>query len=129
MPAEKIRIDLCHDHFQRLIHGNVCEHCPSKIENEILCRNMAAEMKAESDAGSRAVVMELASIRRSQAELSNVLDRLETRVHGNGTDGILHRLLIVETKLNQSAKALSVNIAIAGVLISTILSALGLVLN
>lgn len=122
----KIPCVLCHDHFERLVVGDVCATCPSRLENADVVKAASKVYGSDKDQASRAVVTELQSIRRAQAEFHKLLDKTQAAIFGNGKPGLEKRLTIIETKLATSRGNLGTMIAVVGVIISCVLSIVGL---
>ena len=77
----KIRVDLCHDHFQRLCNKDVCPTCPSIFQNKKVVKAMSLALETSEEAQQEAVISELHSIRTSQTEVfkrvKTIKDQLE----------------------------------------------------
>ena len=126
---EKIKVDLCGNHFQRLVEDDTCVSCPSRIENEGAVRALAALHESSEDDKLRAIISELQSIRKTQSAFMKKLQSLDHKVTGNGRPGLADRLLIMETKLNTNEKGRGVVIAIITSGISTLVAVAGLLLK
>lgn len=83
---DKLRVDLCHDHFPRLCKGDVCSTCPSKLENEAVVIAMSAALEQTEDSRQTAIITELHSIRRAQSDLSNRFKAVGEKVDKNIAD-------------------------------------------
>lgn len=83
---ERLRVDLCHDHFQRLCGGDVCSTCPSKLENEKVVRAMSAALGQSEETRQAAIISELHSIRQSQSDLSKRVTTVGEKVDKNIAD-------------------------------------------
>ena len=116
MSADKIRVDLCGDHFERLVTQDPCTTCPSLAENEAVCKAMAAVMAADdTSAKDSAVISELKSIRRTQGDIAHRLGKLERRFEDNGKPGVMSRLTLLEARQKDSKQNMGILIALAGV--------------
>lgn len=97
----KIKVDLCHDHFERLVDGNTCATCPSRHKNESVVRAMSAVLEADGDKVLSAVVNELKTIRAALAENQKLVRTLTDKMQGNGKPGIETRLALLESYNHQ----------------------------
>lgn len=121
MSEESLRIDICHDHFERLVADDPCNTCPSRVENEAVCLAMSTVLAAQNPhAKDSAIVSELKSLRRQQGELLTRLKSLEGRLIGNGQPGILSRVSVLEARQDDRKHHTGSIVAIAGVLASWI---------
>lgn len=138
MPDDKIRAELCRDHFERLVHQDVCATCPSRLENEAVVVAMSKVIAADSEqAVDRAIVTELRSIRRTINEndkrcderfekIDERLNSVDKRLTGNGAQGIDHRLTVLETRQDESGKNKTATVAMIGMIVSTIIGLIAL---
>lgn len=121
MSDDPLRVDLCHDHFERLVADDVCNTCPSHVENEAVCLAMSAVLAAgDPSAKDSAIVSELKSLRRQQSELLDRLKALEHRLVGNGQPGLVSRVSVLEARQDDRKHHTGSIVAIAGVLASWI---------
>ena len=127
MHDDKIRVDLCPDHFERLVSGDVCKTCPSRLENEAVVKAMSSALEStDGAAGNRAIATELSSIRRVLSELTNECRSLKKLVVGNGEKtGVINRLTVLETKIEEGNKSRGTLIAIVVAAVSTVISLFG----
>ena len=153
---EKIRVDLCKDHFRRLLDDDVCASCPSRHENEDVCKAMSSVLASEGSEGMRAVVTELQSIRRAQSvmnrriderssaleselrdELAKVeerinarLEKMENSISGNGENtGLQTRLTVLETQYRTANSAFVTWMPVIAAIVASLLSVFGLIQN
>lgn len=127
--SESIHAELCHDHFERIVKGDTCHTCPSRIENEAAVRSLAAMRGKSSDDKMLALVNEIYSIRRTQKEALTRLQRLYDRIEGNGRPGHDHRLTVIETRMMAAEKNKASFIAVITAIASGVLSILGIILK
>lgn len=132
LSGEELKVRLCGDHFARLVNGNACNTCPSKLENEAAVKALAALNGRSDDDKLTAIANELLSIRRAQQEMYLKVETVGTRVekidgklNGNGAPGIAQRLLVMETKAEQSTKNVGTYVAIATAITSAMISVFG----
>lgn len=126
---KKINVDLCEDHFERLVDGSVCATCPSNVENEAAVRALASINSRSDDDKLRAIISELHSIRRVQKGGIDKLTKLEHKVIGNGRPGLSERITIIETRLAVAEKSKGVWIAIGTAVLSALLGIIGLIIK
>jgi len=72
-------VPICQDHFLRLANKSVCSACPSKLENEMVCRTLAAMFKDDNSAALEAIVTEIQSIRRTQSEVIDTIEQMQNQ--------------------------------------------------
>lgn len=134
---EKIRVDLCHDHFQRLVTGDTCELCPSQLENESAVRAVAALHGATDSEKFAGTVNEIHSIRRTLSEIYRDLQaardaiiELDRKVSGNnGTKGLQTRMTIMETRQDVAQKNTGTIVAIGTAIVSAGISIAALLIK
>lgn len=131
MEQDKIRAELCADHFSRLAAGDVCSSCPSRTENEEIVKAMSKVLSASSpEIANAAIITELRSIRRAISDVYDDVEKINRIVTGNGNGrGLDHRLTVIETKLESSAQSKTVTIAIVGTVASILLSIAALIIS
>lgn len=100
MNKGRIKVELCEDHFERVLVGDVCISCPSRAENEAIIRAVAAAARENPRAGMEAIFLELSSIRKNQYEIGERLSKIDETIKGNGKPGILNRITAIETKIS-----------------------------
>lgn len=103
--ADKIKVFLCSDHFQRLCDGNTCETCPSRIENRDAVMAIAKLRSTEPERLDMGTIMEIRSVRRVVTDLSVKMDRIDEDLRGNGKPGMSTRLTLLETLVKELRKA------------------------
>lgn len=82
MPDDKkIKVFLCHDHFERLIKRDVCVTCPSVCENEAAVKALATLYESNPDNFNLAVIAELRSIRALQLDFDKKLTAINDPKH------------------------------------------------
>lgn len=94
-PDSSLLVPLCHDHFSRVANKTVCDHCPSKLENESSVRVLAEAFERDQAGANETLIIEIQSIRRTQNEMLKVMDQipsmreemLKLRVTLSGVDG------------------------------------------
>ena len=82
----KIRVELCHDHFQRLCNKDVCSTCPSIAENEKVVKAMSHALETTEEAQQEAIISELHSIRTSQTEVFKRVKTLKELQEANSKE-------------------------------------------
>ena len=123
MDKKPIKVELCHDHFRRLLENEPCDQCPSLAENEQMVLAMAKLLeKSGTTRANAAVLTELHSIRRAQNVIREDVEKVIKKVDGNGSNGIGHRLTVIETMLSESRKSTPNTIALVSVVISALMS-------
>lgn len=133
---DKIRVDLCHDHFARIAREDVCATCPSRLENEAAVKALGALNDRTDDDKLRAILSEIASLRRAQSlgfekldDIEKSIDKINTRIYGNGGSGINERLTIIETQIDVTSKNKGPMIAIATAALSAVIAIIGIILK
>jgi|DEB0MinimDraft_3_1074331.scaffolds.fasta_scaffold197227_1 hypothetical protein len=127
--SENIYVELCHDHFERLVKGETCHTCPSRVENEAAVRALSAMKGKSHDDKMLAVVNEIHSIRRTQKDALVRLQRICDRVDGNGRPGHDHRLTVIETRMQAAEKNKASFIAIVTAMASAVLTIISMILK
>lgn len=127
MAADKLRVTLCNDHFERIVKGTTCSTCPSRLENEAAVRTLAALNERTDEEKLSAIIHELHSIRRAQQSEMQKLDRLDAKVSGNGRPGLHERLTIIETRLMVAEKGRGVWIAVVTAFLSSVLAVISII--
>ena len=127
--SDKLKVEICSDHFQRLVDGKTCATCPSRIENEDKCRALAALLEKDSETQLGTVVTEISAIRHSQKQLSEKIQKIDGKVNGNGTQGLAARLLVLETRLDVAQKNTGTYVAIATAAVGALLSIIGILMK
>ncbi len=117
----KLKAFLCHDHFERLCEGDVCATCPSRVENKDAVIALSKVYDDNPEQFNAAVISELKSIRRVQQNSNTRLEKIEESVNGNGKPGLVARMLIIETSLNQSGKSVERLLVIIGLIVTFLL--------
>jgi len=82
---DKILIPICKNHFERLAKNDVCIACPSKLENKEILEAIADLYKEDKDKVLKAILTEIASLRRLTAEQQEQLDKIGNIEHELGT--------------------------------------------
>lgn len=123
---ENIPIEICHDHFERLIKNDVCKSCPSRAENENIIRNISISKSISEDEKFRAIFSELSSIRTSIQDYNKTVESLEHKVDGNGKAGLCERIVVIETRLAMAEKNTGVWVAVLTAIIGAAISLIGL---
>ena len=103
--TEKIKCHLCHDHFDRLVQGNVCESCPSIPEHEAVIRFMndqLTETAADDHGMIRAIWTEVRSIRTLCTNFDSRLQECEHTIHGNGAPGLKTKMAVLESQSTEN---------------------------
>ena len=129
MTKEKLKVDLCHDHFQRVVEKRVCHTCPSAIENEAAVMALAKLNDAHDDDKLRAIISETQSIRRAQSQLFKQIEKIDHTLHGNGKAGMQDRLTIMETRLDVTEKNKTHYVAIGTAIIAAIIALIPVVFS
>ena len=124
---EKIRVDLCPDHFERLIEGNPCATCPSRAENKDAVVAIATALGSDIDRANQAIVTELRSMRTAQADTCKRLESLEHVIRGNGEPGLATRVRVIEELRESQGKNTGTWMAIVSAVIALVLGIVGLI--
>lgn len=121
-------MDLCTDHFERLVKGDVCAQCPSNADNEEVVMAMAKVLESSSpQAVEKAVVSELRSIRAAIHSLSDRMDSYDAALRGNGkTPGLATRMALIEQRVEERRKNFAATGALVSAAISTIIALIAL---
>lgn len=127
MDSRKIRVDLCHDHFERLIEDNPCHTCPSQAENREAVIAISNALGSDTDRANQAIVTELRSIRTAQSDMSKRLTSLEHVIRGNGEPGIATRVRVIEELRESQSKNTGTWIAIIGTILALVMSVVGMI--
>lgn len=122
MTTEKIKVYLCHDHFERLVKGTdfVCDTCPSKAEHRDAVMTMAALADATDRELLTAIQTEIKTLRRGQQYILDDVSKLKTSINGdgNGETGLRSKVMIISDRLNRQSGAAGHWIAIAACVIA-----------
>ena len=130
---DKVKITICKDHFSRLADGNVCQTCPSNPHNESVVMLLAQletdkEGKGESDF-RRMVLSELKSIRAENDTQGERIQKLASHLEGNGKEGLIPRVIKMETVLNRADNSNQFLIMVVGLIVSTLVGLGGLIVG
>lgn len=74
---KSIRVDLCSDHFERLLRSDVCVNCPSRPENEAVCRAMSAMHTMDDENVIRSIVSDIKVLQRTISKTHKTLGELQ----------------------------------------------------
>lgn len=134
MDSRKIRADLCHDHFERLIEDNPCATCPSQAENREAVIAISNALGSDTNRANQAIVTELRSIRTAQAAqaeldrgMSKRIESLEHLIRGNGEPGLATRVRVIEELRESQSKNTGTWIAIIGTILALVMSVVGMI--
>ena len=75
----KYKVFLCHDHFERLVKDNVCQSCPSRLENREAVLALAALNEGDGKM-SEAILVELQLLRRGQEDTKKTVSESTDRL-------------------------------------------------
>ena len=137
MNTDKLKVYLCRDHFARLVDGNTCETCPSKIENKFAVEALAKARETEESGIEKALVSEIHSIRRvleSYDKRFGTLERgqkhIDTAIRGaDGNNGLNSRVSVIESRLRGSSRNVAVILGVINLVAVTLLGIAGMILG
>lgn len=120
MMNERIKVYLCHDHFERLCKDSVCETCPSRVEHKEAVMSWAEVQGAGEEKVMQSILTEIKSLRRTHQVLHEDLVNLKKSVlgDGNGERGLRARVMLIEHDMVRSQTSYASWLAIAAVLVS-----------
>lgn len=124
MSDRNIRVDLCPDHFRRLVNDDTCANCPSRAENEAVVRAMSAVLETDTDQTQRAIVSELQQIRTAQSRTVDKLNTLQA-----DTQGLTTRITVIESRFDSSNRSMPMMVAVGAAALSAAVALFGIIMN
>lgn len=126
--TDKIKVMLCRNHFERLVSGDVCDKCPSRLENKEAIMAFAKQYQNAPELDA-AIMIDMRSIRSEQHELATNVESISHAINGNSGKGIKERLVVLETRFGVSSSSLATGLIVVGLIFSILLGAAGLVIE
>ena len=131
---DKMFVPICRDHFTRLMNGTVCGTCPSRLENEDMVLDLSEKYKDDIDSGYRALIAEVASIRRSMEGIIPTIVEMNARlkdqagditkldhiINGNGQRGLREDVASLRARSNMRSGYVQLVVSVASALMALI---------